>query len=552
MAAVSVSPDLSSQTRLWSSRGLITPTDQAALQAALADLRQPLLILREASSAGWGNGSSLLSGLGPVPTGFECVGMVPALSPDRLGDPAFLADHGLRYPYVSGAMAHGIGSEEIAEQMASIGCLGIFGAAGLSINRVEQAIDRLQRSLGHQPFGINLIHSPSEGSIERGVVELFLRRSVRLIEASAFLDLTPNVVRYRLTDLHVGPDGRVVAPNRVIAKVSRVEVASKFLAPAPAKIVSGLLEAGLITTEQARLSQYIAMADDITAEADSGGHTDNRPAITLIPTLVALRDQLQQKYQFAKPVRIGAAGGISTPASAAAAFSLGAAYVLVGSVHQGCVESGSSEIVRQMLAAAEQADCTMCPCADMFEMGVKVQVLKRGTMFPMRATKLYEMYRSYSGIDAIPPADLQQLEQNVFRMPISEVWKQTREFFLKREPAHIERAERDPKHLMALCFRWYISHASRWANSGEPTRRMDYQIWCGPAMGAFNEWTKGSFLAEVASRQVATVAWNLLYGATYLQRVQSLRSQGISVPPAVAQIAPQTRESLRPFFDAAF
>jgi NAD(P)H-dependent flavin oxidoreductase YrpB (nitropropane dioxygenase family) len=70
---------------------------------------------------------------------------------------------------------------------------------------------------------------------------------------------------------------------------------------------------------------------------------------------------------------------------------MGAGYVLVGSINQACVESGTCDMVRQMLADAEQADTAMCPAADMFEMGVKVQVLKRGTMFAMRATKLYEL-----------------------------------------------------------------------------------------------------------------------------------------------------------------
>ena len=68
---------------------------------------------------------------------------------------------------------------------------------------------------------------------------------------------------------------------------------------------------------------------------------------------------------------------------------MGAAYVVTGSVNQACVESGTSPAVRQMLAEAEQADVAMAPAADMFEMGVKVQVLKRGTMFAMRAAKLY-------------------------------------------------------------------------------------------------------------------------------------------------------------------
>src|SRR5207302_1218080 len=182
----------------------------------------------------------------------------------------------------------------------------------------------------------------------------------------------------------------------------------------------------------------VPMAQDVTAEADSGGHTDNRPAITLIPTLIALRDRLQRQYGYELHLRVGAAGGIATPASAAAAFAMGAAYVLTGSINQACVESGSSDVVREMLAQAEQADVIMAPAADMFEMGVKVQVLKRGTMFAMRAAKLYELYRAYGGLDEIPAAERAALEKNYFRAPLDEIWAQTRAFFLQRDPPQVE------------------------------------------------------------------------------------------------------------------
>ena len=111
---------------------------------------------------------------------------------------------------------------------------------------------------------------------------------------------------------------------------------------------------------------------------------------------------------------------------------MGAAYILTGSVNQACVESGSSDAVRQMLAEAQQADVTMAPAADMFEMGVKVQVLKRGTMFPMRATKLFELYRAYPSWEAIPEAERVQVEKTFLRTTFAEVWEQTRAFFLLR------------------------------------------------------------------------------------------------------------------------
>lgn len=463
---------------------------------------------------------------------------------EQLGDPRFRADHGLRYAYVSGAMANGIGSVEIVRAMAESGMLGFFGSAGLPLDRVREAIDEIQRTIPDLPYGFNLIHSPNEQDLEAAIVDLYLERGVSLVEASAYLDLTPSVVRYRVAGIHEDADGRVVAPNRIVAKVSRVEVASKFMAPPPEKFLAELVREGFLDEDQARLARRIPMAQDITAEADSGGHTDNRPALALLPTLIALRDRLQAEYQYAVPLRVGAAGGISTPASTAAAFGMGAAYVVIGSVNQGCVESGSSDLVRQMLTEAEQADIAMAPAADMFEMGVKVQVLKRGTLFAPRAHKLYELYRNYASLEEIPEGERAQIEKTILRAPVDEIWAQTREFFLQRDPTQVERAERDPKHRMALVFRWYLGKASNWANAGVPDRKIDYQVWCGPAMGAFNEWVRGSFLEEVSSRKVRTVALNLLHGAAVSQRIASLRSQGIPIPAAASRIEPQIPEEI--------
>jgi PfaD family protein len=469
---------------------------------------------------------------------------VPAVRLEDLGDPAFRADHGLRYAYVTGAMANGIGSADIVEEMSRAGMLGFFGSAGLAPQRVEAAIDRINRNLGERPYGFNLIHSPNEPALENTIVDLYLRRGVRLVEASAYLDLTLPVVRYRLHGIHADAKGQVVTPNRVIVKVSRVEVASKFFAPAPERLLQELVRRGDLTAQQARLAATVPVAQDLTAEADSGGHTDNRPAVTLIPTMLALRDRMQVTHRYGQKLRVGAAGGIATPASAAAALAMGADYLVTGSINQACVESGSSDLVREMLAQAEQADVIMAPAADMFEMGVKVQVLKRGTMFAMRAAKLYELYRTHSSLDELPTAERAALEKNLFRAPLEDIWGQTRAFFQERDPSQIGRAERDAKHKMALVFRWYLGQSSRWANAGEPTRKLDYQVWCGPAMGAFNEWVKGSFLEQAPNRRVVTLAFNLLYGAAVTLRVHMLRCQGVGLDAAAVRVRPMEREQI--------
>ncbi|MBW1798297.1 MAG: PfaD family polyunsaturated fatty acid/polyketide biosynthesis protein [Deltaproteobacteria bacterium] len=451
------------------------------------------------------------------------------------------------YPYVAGSMANGISSCDMVEAMGQNGMLGFFGSAGLPIESVESAIDRISGHLTDGPYGFDLIHSPNDPDLEASLVELYLRRGVKLVEASAYMDLTLPVVRYRVHGIHRDSSGDIVTPNRIIAKISRVEVASKFFAPPPDRFLGELVSRGDITEEQARLAAQIPMAQDLTAEADSGGHTDKRPATALLPTILALRDRMQDRFRFKQTLRVGAAGGISTPLSTAAAFAMGAAYVMTGSINQACIESGTSEDVKEMLAQAQQGDVTMAPAADMFEMGVTVQVLKRGTMFAMRASKLYEAYCAFNSIQEIPASVHTMIEKNIFHDSFENIWNETRGYFLNSDPRQVERAESDPKHLMALIFRWYLGKTSRWATSGEVSRRIDYQIWCGPAMAAFNEWVKSSFLEQLRHRKVVTVALNLLYGAAVIMRINNLRSQGIIFSPHLLRVVPMEQEQIKEY-----
>jgi PfaD family protein len=159
-------------------------------------------------------------------------------------------------------------------------------------------------------------------------------------------------------------------------------------------------------------------------------------------------------------------------------------------------------------------------------------------MFAMRGAKLLEFYRAYESIGQIPAADRAMLEKMIFRAPLEEIWEQTRGYFLDRDPSQVDRAEREPRHKMALVFRWYLGQSSHWANSGEPSRAVDYQVWCGPAMAAFNEWVRGTFLERPEDRRVATVARNILYNAAVLTRARALAAQGVPIPPGIPRLAP--------------
>ena len=392
---------------------------------------------------------------------------------NSLGDRSFCREYGVKYPYMAGAMAQGIASTKLVEALANAGMLGSYGAAGLALDVINSDIDKLIENLGSKPFAVNLIHNPSDLKWEMDLVEILLHKKVSIVEASAFMALTEAIVYYRVKGLRRKADGSIHCRNRVIAKVSRREVAEKFMSPPPQKLLNSLLNKNLISSEEAELSSQISMADDITAEADSGGHTDNRPALTLLPTIVNLRHQNHEKYSFTKQIRVGAAGGLGTPESIAAVLTMGAAYVVTGTINQACIESGTSDEARKMLAETRQADVMMAPAADMFEMGVKVQVLKRGTLFPMRAQKLYEIYRNNSGVESLSTSETKILESQYFQKSLAAEWASTKAFFLKRDPAQIERAERDSKHKLALLFRSYLGQASIWAKQGQLSRKAE-------------------------------------------------------------------------------
>lgn len=471
---------------------------------------------------------------------------LPALLPQDLGDPRFIDELQISYPYLCGAMANGISSVDLVLACAEAGIAGFFGAAGLRLAEIEQAIITLQARCP-KTFGFNLIHSPFDQLLEKQTVELYLKHGITLIEASAFMDLTLPLVKYRVSGIRQGTDGEVIVPNRIIVKVSRQELVKKFFSPPPLAMLEVLRNQEVIDNHQLELAKQIPLANYLTAEADSGGHTDKQALVSILPTFIHDKQQLQKQFQ-RTILHVGAAGGIADPYSALAAFAMGASYIVSGSINQACVEAATSTTVKHLLSQAQQADISMCPAADMFEMGIKVQVLKKGTMFPMRAQKLYDIYRTYSSIESLPDDLRNELEEKFFRQPLANVWQEIVAYFMEHDRQQLVRAERDNKHKLALLCRSYLGQSSNWANSGVSDRQVDYQIWCGASMGVFNSWVKGSFLADPGQRRVADVALNILYHAALLARLQNLHQQGYT-PRAVVDVKPLPLAELRAYLE---
>lgn len=462
------------------------------------------------------------------------------LYPEWLGDHGFARAHGSRFAYIVGEMARGIATPRMVVEAVKAGLVGFYGSAGLRPETIREGLSEIEVSLGRDApaWGANLIHSPQQPGYERAVVDLFLERGVQRVSASAFMALSPEIVRYSAAGLKRQADGTVKRNTHIFAKVSRAEVARQFMAPAPDTILQALVQRQDISPEQADLAKMVPVAADITAEADSGGHTDNRPMGTLFSSLVEARRNIYKVHSLDPDlIRIGLGGGIGTPWAAAAAFQMGAAYIITGSINQAAVESGLSPDGRKLLADAGPTDIAMTPAADMFEQGVEVQVLKRGTFFAMRGNRMRAIYQSRASFADCSPEE-QKFIVTALGESFDSAWAKTRIFLADTNPAELAKADEDPKRQLALVFRRYLFFGAQWAREGNTARLRDFQIWCGPAMGAFNEWVKGSPLEPLEARTVKQIAWNLLDGAAHITRLQALRASGTDVPQSAFDYRP--------------
>jgi trans-AT polyketide synthase, acyltransferase and oxidoreductase domains len=279
-------------------------------------------------------------------------------------------------------------------------------------------------------------------------------------------------------------------------------------------LLNALLKEGAITAEHATLAREVPMSHDLCVEADCGGHTDGGIPTILLPPILELRERLVGHFHYREPICMGLAGGIGMPVSAAAAFAMGADFIVTGSINQCTVESGASDTVKTMLQEAGIHDMAFAPAGDRFESGSRIQVLKKGVLFPMRANKLYSLYTQYGGLEEIPEAERNKLERNFFKRGMANIW-QERLALLKSQgqEREVALAQANPKVRMAQIFRWYFEYSNQLALSGSKDDVVNYQIHTGPALGAFNQWVKGTRLEPWTQRRVDEIGVALMDAA---------------------------------------
>ncbi|SES15600.1 trans-AT polyketide synthase, acyltransferase and oxidoreductase domain-containing protein [Streptomyces qinglanensis] len=407
-----------------------------------------------------------------------------------LGAASFRARYGLRHACVAGSMYGGVSGPDLLSRLAKSGGMGFYGAGGLTPAEVESGLGTVVAGLGRDnPYGAALPYQQADPEGELALAELYLRLGVRVVEASGHLEITPALVKFRLKG------------GAVLAKVNRTDLAEQLLSPAPADVVRHLREHGHLTAEEAADAGSVPVATDLVVEAGAGWLSSPASVATVLPSVLRLRDRLAAGAR--QRVHVGAAGGIGTPEAAAAALFMGAEFLLTGSINQCTVEAATSPHTKDILQSLSVHDVDDAPWPEMFELGVRNTVVRKGVFYPAKAAKLHQLWRAHDRWQDIDPGTRDEIERRYLRRPFAEA-------LAAAGPGG------SPKQDMAAVFRSYLVQGLALARQGDTTRKVDYHIPCGPAMGAFNDWVRGTELEPWQRRNIDTITEHLLGGTAKL------------------------------------
>lgn len=424
-----------------------------------------------------------------------------------IGSLEFRNKYNLKYSYVAGSMGNGISSDNFVVKMAKANMMSFLGTDGLNLSTIEKYILSIQNQLNNEEtYGVNINYGYEDTGIESKIVDLCLKHNVNIIEASGFINLTEDIVRYRLNGLKENNDSSIYIKNSIFIKTSNLELIKLFLSPPPERIISKLLQENKITLSEANLAKFIPMVDNISIEFNSSRHA-NGTVGALLPVVIKVKDEMKVKYSYKQEIYIGAAGGICIPEAAIAAFVMGADYIVTGCINQCTVEANTSDEVKDLLCSIDVQDIELIPDEKMFDFGFKSQVIKKGVFFPGRLNKLYQLYRKYDSLRDIDENLLRHIQKNYFNKSSICIYREMLKIFSTDE---INKAKTDSKYKMALILRWYFNYCKNLALRGLKFDKLNYQVYCSESMGTFNRWVKGTKLKDWRQRHADTIAVKIM------------------------------------------
>ena len=206
------------QQGVWRATGAPPGFASAELLAAVQRPRDVVHVVSDPTQGRLGlafEGMTNGNGDGPDSTGFPLVATLAPVYPEWLGDRSFLEVHRVRFPYVAGAMANGIASPRLVQAMGEAGMLAFLRSRRPDSGSGRGCGRRAVALAGGivSPGAPTSFTSPNEPGIEEAVAALYIERGVSRVSASAFMNLTPAVVRYAYAGVTRDPAGEIRRPR---------------------------------------------------------------------------------------------------------------------------------------------------------------------------------------------------------------------------------------------------------------------------------------------------------------------------------------------------
>jgi nitronate monooxygenase len=247
----------------------------------------------------------------------------------------------------------GAASPELAAAVSNAGGLGVIGAADLSPDQMNEAIERVRKATS-QPFGVDtLIPSGNpetltlEGILQRIPAE-YLQAARDIRQEYGLPDIPMPRLRPWFSQDFYREQMDVILDQKVPVYAAGLGNPAPFV---PDLHRRGTTVIGLVGNVRNARAVADGGADAVVAQGyDAGGHTGSIGTLSLVPSVVAA---------VGDRVPVIAAGGISTGAALMAALALGAGAAWIGTRFLATEEAGIPPGQRDQLLGLGSDDLTM-------------------------------------------------------------------------------------------------------------------------------------------------------------------------------------------------
>jgi len=251
---------------------------------------------------------------------------------------------GVQYPIFQGPFGGNLSSVKLAATVSNLGGVGGYGAYTLTPDELFKVNEELRKATD-KPYNINLWVSDSD--VPGGTASEAALKRVKELFSPYFEE-----VGIELPDQKLSFSSRWDNQVDVILRVKPPIFSFMFGIPA-ADILEqcrkwGIVTVGAATTLDEAIALEAAGVDGIIASGfEAGGHRPSflASAETSLTGTFVLLQQIKEKVR----TPVIAAGGIATGKGIAAALTLGADAVQVGTAFLACEESNALDIHREML-----------------------------------------------------------------------------------------------------------------------------------------------------------------------------------------------------------